>query len=175
MKKMARKSTVKNVEKKEVDLAPKTTTKKRKRLTGFQKKNSPLFGQIRRDKVLDEIPKPGPKKGKGKMSEDERKAAKQQQRETFRLRKSLKATLKRRKAEEKAAAVWWRKIKRELSEEEVEGVKEIQRKKLLAVFTSNLDIWLDKFGPASETRLERTKSEIKFLFKYPDEVTVWRP
>jgi len=45
----------------------------------------------------------------------------------------------------------------------------------LAVFTGNLDIWLDKFGPASETRLERAKSEIKFMFKYPDKVTVWRP
>ena len=175
MKKMARKSTLKNVKTKEVDLAPKTTTKKRKRLTGFQKKTSPLFGQIRRDKKQDEIPKPGPKKGQGKMSDDERKAAKQQQKEALRLRKQLKATLKRRKAEEKAAAAEWRKVKRKLPKQVVEGVEEMQRKKLLAVFTANLDIWLDKFGPASETRLERAKSEIKFMYKYPDKVTVWRP
>ena len=90
---MARKSTIKNVKTKEVDLAPKTTTKKKKRLTGFEKKSFPLFGQIRRDKKEDEIPKPGPKKGLGKMSEDDRKVAKQQQKEALRLRKQLKATL----------------------------------------------------------------------------------
>ena len=44
IKKMARKSTIKNVKTKEVDLAPETTTKKKKRLTGFEKKSFPLFG-----------------------------------------------------------------------------------------------------------------------------------
>ena len=110
------------------------------------------------------------------MSDDERKAAKQQQKEALRLRKQLKATLKRRKAEEKAAAAEWRKVKRKLSKQVVEGVEEFQRKKLLAVITANLDIWLDKFGSASETRLERALSEIKFMFKYPDNPEpVWRP
>ena len=76
----------KKVKTKEVDLAPKTTTKKRKRLTGFKKKNSPLFGQIRRLEGEDEIARPGPKGGKFRLSEDEKKAVKQQQKEVLRLR-----------------------------------------------------------------------------------------
>lgn len=172
---MAKKSS-KKAETKKVSLAPKATTNKRKRLTGFKKKNSPLFSQIRRLIGYDKKPKPGPKTGLGRLCKDDKNAAKQQQKEVIRLRNSLKETLETRQTEEKEAAAKWKKEKKLLSEEEIEIQINDAQKELLETFSDNLDIWLDMFGPPSQPRKDRAESDIKFMFKYPDNPeSVWRP
>ena len=160
---------------KKVDLAPKTATKKRNRLTGF-KKSSPLFGQIRRLKGEDKIAKPGPKKGKGRLSEDEKKAAKQEQKEVLRLRKQLKETLETRKEEEIDAYSKWEQKKKTLTKKEIAKQISDARKKLMATFKEQLGWWLKLFGPPSPARQDRVESDVKFMFKYPDNPEpVWRP